>query len=142
MLENDIFLLVENSADDVALAQIYWDKAKIANPIYAVRTAEGAFDYLSGVGQYANRKSFPLPTVVLLDLKLPGRDGFHVLEWARAHASLRAILFIVLTGLEKISDVRRSYELGAVSYLQKPFDSERVTELVNVLRSVRKKRGS
>src|SRR4029077_13538322 len=87
-----------------------------------VRGGEQGVDYLSGHGSYANRERFPLPFLVLLDLKMPGLDGFEVLQWLRAEPELKRLLVVVLTSSNLQADVDRAYELGANSYLVKPVE--------------------
>jgi len=95
-----------------------------------VRDGEQAIDYLAGRGQYTNREKFPLPYLLLLDLKMPGTDGFEVLQWLREEPDLRRLLVVVLTSSNLQSDVDRAYELGANSYLVKPVEFEQMVNLV------------
>ena len=136
----EVILLVDDDANDILTAQTSFAKANSSNPLHVVSSGQEAIDYLAGAGQFADRERFPLPTVVLLDLKMPDKDGFEVLEWARAQAMFGGILFIILTGLEKISDVNRAYQAGASSYLIKPFTIDRFNELVETVQRLRRKR--
>jgi CheY-like chemotaxis protein len=77
---------------------------------------------LSGDGEYSDRGAFPLPAVMLLDLKLPRRSGLEVLEWVRAQATLRRLPVVMLTSSNQSQDVNRAYDLGANSYLVKPVE--------------------
>ena len=95
-----------------------------------MRDGEQAIDYLSGRGAYANRERNPLPYLLLLDLKMPGTDGFEVLQWIRGEPELRRLLVVVLTSSNLQADVDRAYELGANSYLVKPVEFD---EMVNML---------
>ena len=83
MSHQALFLLVEDTEDDVLLVQRAFIKAKILNPLQVVRSGEQAIEYLEGAGRFSNRAEFPLPSLVLLDLKMKGLDGFGVLRWIR-----------------------------------------------------------
>ena len=95
-----------------------------------VRDGEQAIAYLGGRGPYGNRERFPLPFMVLLDLKMPGTDGFEVLHWIRADADLKRLLVVVLTSSNLQADVDKAYELGANSYLVKPVEFDQMLHLV------------
>src|SRR5438270_424523 len=82
-----------------------------------VRDGAEAMDYLRGEGSYANRDEYPLPALILLDLKMPKVDGFEVLTLLRAHPTLRSLPVLVLTSSDQLRDVNRAYELGANSFL-------------------------
>jgi CheY-like chemotaxis protein len=130
MLTNQIILLVEDDPNDVFLIQRAFEKAGLAGGLKVVRDGEQAIDYLSGKDQYANRSRFPIPFLLLLDLKMPGTDGFEVLEWVRAEPDLKRLLVIVLTSSNLQADVDRAYELGANSYLVKPVEFEQMVNMI------------
>jgi CheY-like chemotaxis protein len=130
MLNGEIILLVEDDSNDVVLLQRAFQKAALRDTVRIVRDGEQAIHYLSGQGQYADRERFPLPFLVLLDLKMPRMDGFDVLQWARAEPDLKRLLIVVLTSSHLQSDVDRAYELGANSYLVKPVE---FSEMVNLI---------
>jgi CheY-like chemotaxis protein len=134
-LVNDqaLFLLVEDNEDDILLFTRALAKSNIFNPVQVVRTGIEAKAYLEGAGRYSNRHEFPLPSIVLLDLKLPGMDGFQVLSWIRQHPCLRPLRVIVLTTSKEIRDVNLAYQLGANSFLEKPRDLEDLGRLVQVI---------
>lgn len=133
MIERATVLLVEDDPDDVLLTQIAFEKARLANPLEVVRDGEEAIAYLSGAKQYSNRERYPLPILLLLDLKMPKVNGFQVLEWLRAHKELSRIPVAVMTSSNDDPDVRKAYELGAHSYLIKPPDAVALLELVKRL---------
>src|SRR5262249_7523580 len=81
-------------------------------------------------GSYADRKCFPLPSLVLLDLKMPRMHGFEVLTWIRKHPLLKGMVVIVLTASNQASEINRAYELGANSYLVKPVELSSLVEMV------------
>lgn len=130
MLKNQFILLVEDDSNDVLLIQRAFQKAGLRDLLKIVRDGEQALDYVAGRGQYANRERYPLPYLLLLDLKMPGTDGFEVLQWIRGEPDLRRLLVVVLTSSNLQADVDRAYELGANSYLVKPVEFD---EMVNML---------
>ena len=122
-------LLAEDREDDVLLIQKAFSHAGINNPIYVVRDGDQVMSYLMGNGKYCNRAEYPLPDLLLLDLKMPGKDGFEVLEWIRQDAGLATLRVLVLTSSEQIRDVTRAYRLGANSFLVKPLDFQDLMQL-------------
>ena len=131
MSDQALFLLVEDNEDHVILIRRAFVKSKVVNPLQVVRTGEDALGYLEGTGRFSNRAEFPLPAVILLDLKLNGMDGFDVLRWIRQQPGFRAVRVVVLTSSNAIQDVNQAYQLGANSFLVKPVDFEdfvRVTQ--------------
>jgi CheY-like chemotaxis protein len=130
MLNNEFILLVEDDANDVLLIQRAFQKAGLRHVLKVVRDGEQAIAYLSGRGSYANRERFPHPFLVLLDLKMPGTDGFEVLRWAREEPQCKRLLIVVLTSSNLQADVDRAYELGANSYLVKPVEFEEMYHLL------------
>lgn len=120
MSDQLVILLVEDSEEDILLMRRALLVANIVNPLQVVRSGEEALDYLSGTGRYTNRAEFPLPGIVLLDLKMPGTDGFEVLSWIRRSPDLGGLLVIVLTSSNHMDHVTRAYEIGANSFLVKP----------------------
>ncbi len=131
--ERSVFLLVEDNDNDVLLIRRAFVKAKILNPLHVTHSGEEAIAYLKGEGPYSNRAEYPLPGLVLLDLKMPGADGFEVLRWIRAQPSLRALRVVVLTTSNQIRDVNLAYQAGANSFLVKPVDFERFVEISQAL---------
>src|SRR5437016_14158370 len=105
MPDQAIILLAEDREDDVLLIRKAFSKANISNPLQVVRDGEEAIAYLSGEGKYSNRDEYPLPDLFLLDLKMPGKDGFDVLRWVRQQTGLSALSVVVLTSSEDMRDV-------------------------------------
>jgi len=129
MRDSAVILLVEDRDDDVILVLRSFDKAGIKNPIKVVKDGEQAIAYLSGSGIYSNRQDYPLPELVLLDLKMPKIDGFEVLTWIRTHPTHSKLRVVVLTSSDSIRDVNLAYRLGANSFLVKPVDFNHFVEL-------------
>ena len=127
--DQSVILLVEDREDDVVLIRRAFDKAKVINPIQVVSNGEEAFWYLKGEGKYANRAEYPLPDLVLLDLKMPRVDGFEVLRWIRQQPGLSSVRVVVLTSSDQMRDVNEAYQLGANSFLVKPLEFERFVNM-------------
>ncbi len=126
-------LVAEDNPDDALLLTRSLRKARITNPVIVVPDGDGAIDYLSGTGAYTDRDRYPLPVVLLLDLKMSRRSGFEVLAWLREQPGVRTLPVIVLTSSKESRDVKRAYELGANSYLVKPGAPD---DMVEVMRGV------
>ena len=128
-------LLVEDNEDDVMLTRRAAQRAGAALEFQVAASATDAIAYLEGQGPYADRSRFPLPSVILLDLRLArGQSGFDVLAWLRAQDRFTRTPVIVLTSSSMDEDIGRAYKAGANSYLIKPLDidaMQRLTELID-----------
>ena len=122
MMRSRMILLVEDNADDVELTLRAFEKSNIANEIVVARDGQEALDYLFAMGAFAARDPHVAPEVVLLDLKLPKLDGLDVLRRMRADERTRRLPVVILTSSNEESDVVRSYDLGANSFVRKPVD--------------------
>jgi len=111
-------LLVEDEPNDVFFVQHAIEQAGVLNPVHVSPDGQDAIDYLNGAGKYTNRQRFPLPCLILLDLKLPRVMGLDVLKWIRDRPELTAIV-IVLTSSRQDEDIHAAYRLGANAYLVK-----------------------
>lgn len=127
-------LYVEDEENDVFFLRRALDELNVLHPLQTVGDAQRAIEYLAGTGPFADRGLFPLPGLVLLDINLPSRSGFHVLRWMRAQASLKKVVALVYTSSDQTSDIEMAYELGANAYLVKPHSQEKLLELVQSLR--------
>ena len=126
-------LLVEDDPNDVALTQRAFERAGFANPLQVLSDGEQAIGYLGGEASYADRNRYPLPILVLLDLKLPRTSGFEVLAWIRGAPNIRRLPVVVLTSSQQSPDIDRAYDAGANSYLVKPVAFESLLSLVQTL---------
>lgn len=125
-----LVLLVEDDPDQVLLMKEALARVNLVNPLQVAEDGEEAIAYLSGEGVYADRKRYPLPSLVLLDLKLPRISGLEVLEWLRKQPPFRNLPVVVLTASSQGSDVHRAYALGVNSYLLKPVGFADLTEMM------------
>jgi CheY-like chemotaxis protein len=133
MPEDAVILLAEDEEDDVLLIKRAFSQAKIPNPLHVVWNGQEAIAYLAGAGKYSNRAEYPLPDLLLLDLKMPRVNGFEVLEWVRQQPGLASLRVLVLTSSQDLHDVNRAYQLGANSFLVKPMDFQDVIQLSTLI---------
>jgi CheY-like chemotaxis protein len=129
---DDVILIVEDDPDDRDLLARACRKAKVETPLHFAVNGDEALAFLNGASSIPGR---PRPAVVLLDLKLPGRSGFEVLEWIKGHPVLRSVPVIVLTSSRENIDLERAYDLGANSYLVKPARPEELLRMVEQIDS-------
>ncbi len=134
MPDQAVILLVEDREDDIALIRRAFERAQLPNPVQVVVDGAAAIAYLAGEREYSNRAEYPLPALVLLDLKMPGVDGFEVLRWIRDQPGLRNLVVVVLTSSQDIKDVNIAYKLGANSFMVKPMDFENIVEMSKLIR--------
>ena len=133
MIKDHSILLVEDDADDALLIERAIRKSNLVAPVYRVEDGEAACDYLAGHGKYADRSKHPLPTLVLLDIKLPKRSGLEVLRWVRSKPALARLVVVMLTSSRELKDVDEAYAQGANSYLVKPISPGEMQDLIKVL---------
>jgi len=123
-------LHIDDDPNDTELLRAAVRRANAPFDLQNVEDADKALSYLSGHGNYANRTLFPLPALILLDLKMPRATGFEILKWIRKHPELGRLPVVVLSGSELHDDIRRAYEIGASSYLIKPPGFEALVEMI------------
>src|SRR5437660_6777577 len=121
---------VEDDENDVMLLRHALRKAGIEAPIRHLCDGEAALQYLGGQGKYRDRARYPLPNLMLLDIKMPVMDGLSVLKWIRKQPQLQSLVVIVFSSSDLESDVRHAYECGANSYVVKPNGLESEVGLV------------
>ena len=126
-------LLVENNQHDILLILRAFQRAGVNCRIQAVTSGMDAVAYLQGTPPYGDREKYPLPALVLLDIKMPGMDGFEVLRWIRRQFEFFHLCVVMLTASDHISDANQAYHLGANSFLVKPLDFENAAELARSL---------
>jgi two-component system, response regulator len=122
LVDNKTILLVEDNPDDEKLTLRAFKKSNIMNPIAVARDGIEALDFLFARGAYSERAGAPLPTLVVLDLKLPKLDGLGVLRAVRANDRTKLIPVVILTSSKEEQDLIAGYQLGANSYVRKPVD--------------------
>ena len=129
-----VILLVDDNPHDVVLIRLAFRRVGIIDTIHLVKDGEEAMRYIRGEGAYADRHQFPVPTLVLLDLKMPQTSGFEVLRWIREQPKLASVVIVVMSGSKNDADIERAYSLGANSYLVKP---SRFEEMVKMMESLK-----
>jgi CheY-like chemotaxis protein len=127
-------LLVDDSENDIDLMRMAFRKAEVNSPLQEVHNGEEAITYLKGEGIYSDREKYPLPSVMLLDLNMPMKNGFDVLSWVRTQPALKRLATIILTASMRPEDVERAFDLGATSYLVKPSNLETLVSTIRCLR--------
>jgi CheY-like chemotaxis protein len=126
-------LVVDDNEDDVFFMQRAVAQAGIPNPIQVASDGQAAVDYLRGVGQFSDRQKYPLPCLVLLDLKLPGLAGLDVLRWLREQKQFEVLPVIILSSSTQEIDIDAAYRLGVNAYLAKPPDANTLADVMKVI---------
>ena len=132
-MSDKVILLVEDNPDDELLTLRALKKNNIRNEVVVARDGREALDYLFGAGPYQGRDMGIMPTVILLDLKLPKVDGLEVLRRLRDDERTKFLPVVILTSSTEEQDVINGYKLGANSYIRKPVDFVQFTEAVREL---------
>jgi len=130
----DCILIAEDNDADLLLLRRTLKFAGVLCNVHTVPDGQEAIAYLEGKGKYANRVEYPLPSLVLLDLKMPNKSGFEVLGWIRNHPTLSRLPVLVLTVSNQAADINRAYALGANSFINKSLDYQSTKDLVQSLR--------
>ena len=141
MLFQRTILIAEDEDDEAFLLERALKKAAISNPVLRVKNGDEVIEYLSGSGCYGDRSQYPMPIIVLLDLNMPKKSGFEVLEWIRQQASLKALAVDVFSGSSRNEDIEKALRLGANLYLKKPITINELDELLRGYRQVTIGRG-
>ncbi len=127
-------LVAEDDENDVLLLRRAFTTASIEAPVFIARDGQEVVDYLRGNPPFNNPEKFPLPNLLLLDLRMPRLDGFQVLEWLQRERELSHIVVVVFSSSSEAQDLQRACRLGANFYVVKPHD---IRELEHVLERVR-----
>src|SRR5215831_7889281 len=123
-------LLVEDDLNDIFLVKRAFKMARIKNPLQIVTDGQEAISYLRGEGKYADREAHPLPKLIVMDIRMPRRSGFEVLEWVKDISKpLHRIPVVIVSSSDNPSDINRAYELGANAYMVKPVEFRAVEHL-------------
>jgi two-component system response regulator len=126
-------LQVEDDPNDVFLFKHAVKKVGVTNPMQVASDGQQAIDYLSGAGKFADREQFPLPGLVLLDLKLPYVMGLDVLRWIREQPNTAPVV-IILTASAEEEDIATAYRLGANAFLTKPSEASKLQDIVRAIK--------
>lgn len=126
-------LHAEDNQDDALLIQMGFRKAGQSCTISSVEDGARAISYLKGEGEYADRQLHPLPTLALLDIKMPRYTGLEVLEWVRSQGRFSALPVVIFTSSKNLADIRRAYELGVNAYLVKAVEYQELQDTIRAL---------
>lgn len=135
-MENNQFtvLLVEDDLNDIFLVKRAFKLAEVKNPLQIVTDGQEALLYLKGEGKYADRALYPLPKLMVMDIKMPRKTGFEVLEWVKNSGQpLRRIPIVIVSSSDNPDDINRAYELGANAYMVKPVEFLAVEHLFQAI---------
>lgn len=132
--EDELIMIVDDSERDALLFRTALEEADIVNPLLHCSSYDEAVQYLQGWGKYSDRKTYRLPLILFLDIHMPGKTGFDLLEWLRENEATKRVVVIMMSGSASQTDIARSYAKGANSYLLKPSTQ---AELVKTLQHFR-----
>src|SRR5258706_14431591 len=129
MRTEPVILLVEDSSDDLRLLNHFLAKAGLREPLHAVADGVEAMSYLLGQGAYADRRRYPQPNLLLIDINMPRVNGFEFMSWLRTQPDFEHLIIVALSSSSAQQDINRAYELGANSYLIKPVSPDELEKL-------------
>jgi CheY-like chemotaxis protein len=109
-------LIVDDDENNVVLLALAFEKAGIDSPVSIVSDGAQAIGYLAGLGDYSDRQSYPFPSLILLDIKMPILNGFEVLAWWQKWGNVPDLRFIVFSGSPEPEDIEKARSLGAAAY--------------------------
>ena len=127
------YLIAEDDQDTQLLIERAFKQADLSAPLHFTNDGQHTIDYLAGNGTHADRARFPMPAILLLDLKMPFRDGFEVLRWIRSEPRLRKLVVIMFSGSSLEKDVEEAFNLGVNSFVMKPVS---FSELLQVIMAI------
>lgn len=128
-----VVLHIDDDPNDSELFRAAIQQAQLNFDLQSVNSGEHAIDYLNGSGQYQDRERYPLPSLILLDLKMPRANGLEVLKWIRTKCGSAKVPVVMLSGSELKDDMQSAYAHGADSYVIKPLGFAALVELVKSL---------
>ncbi|WP_160164675.1 response regulator [Pedosphaera parvula] len=128
-------MLAEDDPNDVLLLQFAFREAEIHSPLHTVSNGQEAIDYLSGVGSFSDRERFPIPALLLLDLKMPRKTGIDVLEWLAKDDVMRCLPTVMLSSSTHPGDIEKAYRLGVNAFVVKSPGTAQRTEFCKIIKS-------
>ncbi|EEF60462.1 response regulator [Pedosphaera parvula] len=137
-MNGNTILVAEDEEGDFELLQSLLDECHITNPVQLVQDGEKLLSYLKGKGPYGDRAKYPLPILLLLDLKMPRLDGLEILAWIQAEFKPEFPI-VVLTGSKDVQQMNRAFDLGARSFLSKPLQQAEFKTAICSLKGIQLK---
>lgn len=126
-------LMADDDADDRLLTQDAMVESRVLNRLVFVEDGVELVDYLNGFGKYGNRDLYPMPSLILLDLNMPKKDGREALVEIKSNPETRRIPVVILTTSKAEEDKLRGYDLGAASYITKPVTFSALVDLMRTM---------
>src|SRR6267378_7694 len=133
MTKSAPILVADDEQNDIFFLRRAFQKAGLDALIFDVADGEEAEKYLAGDDDFGDRSRYPIPSLLVLDIKMPKRDGFDVLRWLQTREDLKNLTVVMLSSSSHESDMQKARELGARDYFVKPSDFDKLTELVQNL---------
>ena len=134
MKREQYVLMAEDDENDVAFARRAFAQMEIAALLHVVEDGQEAIDFLSGAGKYSDRNPQQLPSLLMLDLKMPRKTGMDVLKWIREQERLQTVPVIIFSSSVHPAEVEAAYRVGANAFVTKPSGSPERTELVRMIK--------
>lgn len=128
--ERPTLLVVEDDENDIFFVERIFRQIGARCTLQFARDGVEAIDYLSGKGKFGDRSKYALPTIILMDLKMPRKSGFEVLEWMQKQPEIKLIPTVIITSSTLQDDVTRAYRLGANAVMNKPVDKESLMQML------------
>ena len=135
MESHELLLIAEDNPDDALLLRRALSQAGVKARLKFVADGEEMLFYLQGAGAYSDRSRHPLPSAIIMDLKMPRKTGLEVLEWIAANPQVAVVPTVILSSSSMPEDVRKAYRLGANTYFVKPTTYD---ELVSTMETLQK----
>jgi CheY-like chemotaxis protein len=126
-------LQVDDNPDDLLFFQLAWEKAGVANPIRFAASQKEAVEYLEGRGKFEDRGAFPVPSVIVMDMRLPDGKATDFLRWIRGHPGFKKLVMIVWSGSAHEEEIAEAYRSGANSFLFKTSSPNQLQDTVNLI---------
>ena len=127
-------LIVDDDPDEVNLIKRAVLRLHPKAPVRTLFTGKGLKEYVNGHGRYADRDAFPYPGLILLDLRMPEMNGFELLRWLKSDPRHAAVPVIVVSCYDRQREIRKSYQLGASTFLSKPVSPESIRTAIRALK--------
>ena len=126
-------LIAEDNEDDAFILTHTLNAAGLPNPVFICRDGQEVINYIKGDGSFSDREKYPLPGMLILDIKMPRLTGLEVLRWVRAHPGCAVIPTIILTSSAHPNDVLEAFANGVNAYFMKPPTTDEMRDLLQLI---------